>query len=83
MAGAPESPAAGEFLQIMAMVPGRFHQELHVIDGALKAGTELVEPPVKIIIGQQGKNRDAEPAGGGDERLGNAAAHLGGGRFLI
>ena len=54
-----------------------------MVDDAFQLGAEVGEPAVEIVVGKQAEDRDAQAAGGGDQRLGDAAADFRRGELLV
>ena len=54
-----------------------------MIDRAFQLRAEVRQPAVEIVVGNQAENRDGQAAGGGDQRLGDAAAHFRRGELLV
>ena len=62
---------------------GGCHQQLDVIDRALQPSAQMCQPAVQIVERKQAEDRDAQAAGGGDQRLGDATADFRGGELFI
>ena len=74
---------AREGFDVVAMLAGALNDQFRVIDRALQAGAKVSDAAIKIIVRKQAEDCDAEPAGGGDERFGDATTDLGGSELFV